>query len=61
MQYTARIIVDGRINVKVDANSHDEAKTKALQAFFESDLKDLEVVDGEVAIIEDDNGECQIY
>lgn len=61
MKYTVSIAVDGRIDVEVEADSFEDAKDKAIEAFRDVDLSKMEVVGGEAVNAEDENGEFKDY
>ena len=50
------IHLTGSYNVEVEATSIEDAKNKALEAFFDADFGQADEVDGEVFCIEDGNG-----
>lgn len=47
--------INGRFIAEIPANSIDEAKEKAEQAFVDADFGDLTDVDGNIVNIEDEN------
>lgn len=56
MEYTVTFAVDGRVSVKVDANSTEEAKTKAVLESAFADLSKMEVIKMTPVNTEDENG-----
>lgn len=61
MKYTVSIAVDGRIDIDVEADSFEQAKDKAIDAFRDADLTEMEVVGGQAVNAEDETGEFRDY
>lgn len=56
MKYTVHMAVDGRIDLEVEAENPDAAYDKALAAFGDADLSQMEVVEGRPVCCEDGTG-----
>ncbi len=56
MKYTVSISVDGRIDIEVDADSTEEARAKALEAFSTTDLSKMEIVGRDAVNCSDEEG-----
>ena len=56
MEYTVTFAVDGRVSIKVDANSTEEAKSKAVLESAFVDLSKMEVIKMTPVNTEDENG-----
>lgn len=61
MKYTVSIAVDGRIDIDVEADSFEQAKDKAIDAFRDADLAQMEVVGGQAVNAEAETGEFRDY
>lgn len=61
MKYTVSIAVDGRIDIDVEADSFEQAKDKAIDAFRDADITEMEVVGGQAVNAESETGEFQDY
>lgn len=59
MKYTVSIAINGRIDVMVDADSFDEAKTKA--NLTNVDMHDMEVIDYHAVNATDENNVLKDY
>ena len=57
MKHYVTFKVEGRYIAEVDANSIDEAREKAANAFSDADFGELSDIDGEDIIIEDEDGD----
>ena len=55
-RYTVCFSVTGRFKADVRASSIEEAREEAILMFEEADFGDLENVDGDVSVVEDENG-----
>lgn len=53
--YHIVIKVDGRYKTTVTAKTIEEAKEKAMDAWSEAEIGDIENVDGEVVVVTDDD------
>jgi hypothetical protein len=56
MKYYVTYVIDGRLTVEVNANSLEEAVTKADYAYDDANLGKTEVVDSFLSLIEDEDG-----
>ena len=56
MKYTVSMAVDGRIDIDVDADSPEEARGKAVEAFATADLSNMEIIGTSAVNCSDDNG-----
>ena len=61
MKYTVSIAVDGRVDVEVEAESFDEAKSKACVAVCDLDFGNLECIDWNAVNAEDETGVFKDY
>ena len=61
MKYTVSIAVDGRIDVEVEADSFEDAKTKACAEVCGVDFGNLEWIEWHAVNAEDENGERKDY
>lgn len=61
MEYTVSVAIDGRIAIKVDADSFEEAKRKALTEVAFSDLDTMEIVGTSAVNAERADGEFRDY
>ena len=61
MEYTVRFKIDGRLDVKVEAENAQEAFEKAKEAFADADLKDMEFVGGSPVNCSDEDGNLTDY
>lgn len=57
MKYYVTYKIDARYIVEVEAESVEEAKTKAEDKFIDADFGKAEDIDGEAIIVEDINGD----
>lgn len=57
MKYYATFVVDTRYIAEVEADSLEEAKEKAEDAFSGADFGVAGNIDGELAVIEDEDGD----
>lgn len=57
MKYYVTYKIDARYIVEVEAESVEEAKTKAEGKFLDAKFGEAEDIDGEQIIVEDNNGE----
>ena len=56
MKYSVTYSMTARFSVEVEANSLEEAKTKADTAFSEADFGPAKDIDGEINVVEDESG-----
>ncbi len=61
MEYNVSIAIDGRINIKVNADNPNEAKENALQAFGSANIGDVECIGFHAVNAEDSNGNLTDY
>lgn len=61
MKYTVSIAIDGRVDVEVEANNFEEAKTKACAEIPDIDFGKLECVSWAAVNAEDENGNFVDY
>lgn len=61
MKYIVSIAVDGRIDVEVEADSFEDAKTKACDAVCDLDFGKLECIGWNAVNAEDENGVFKDY
>ena len=57
MKYVVHMAVDGRIDLEVEADSPEAAYDKAVSAFEDADLSNMEVVDSRPIYCEDESGD----
>ena len=56
MNYYVKFKIDARFVADIEADSIEEAKQKATIAYQNADFGEAEDIDGEIIIIEDENG-----
>ena len=61
MKYFVSVAIDGRIDVEVDANSFEEAKSKAILQAGDIDWNRMELVSCNPVNAEDENGKFKDY
>ena len=57
MKYYVTFKVDARYIAAVDANNIEEAKEKAAEEFSNADFGEANTIDGDMIIIENENGD----
>ena len=61
MKYNVSIAVDGWIDIEVEADSFEDAKTKACAEVCDLDLGNLERIEWSAVNAEDENGAFKDY
>lgn len=56
MKYYVTYRINARYVAEVDADNLDEAKVKACDKYIDADFGDSSDIDGEIVVIEDENG-----
>lgn len=56
MKYYVVHKVEARYRTEVEAENLEDAKKKADENFFDADFGDAEDIDGEITMVEDENG-----
>lgn len=55
MRYTVSYKVEGRLEIKVDADSIEEAQRKAYESALDADLNRMDYIDMEDILVEDEH------
>ena len=56
MKYVVHMVVDGRIDIEVEAENPEAAYHAAKDAFDDADLSQMEIIDGRPVHCEDEEG-----